>query len=296
MGQLPGRDHHTSRAKAWAAPFPGAAGDALLSPQAAAVPVLLLASVLWLRLQGASQGVLLFDGAIAAVVFAAAAVSSIAGFAFSPLAGTLLIYLLPAPAALVSLLATCSIAIQLYTVASLWRSIDWRRLAPFLAGGAVTLPFGLYALVHAAPEPYRLGLGGFVIVYGLYVALGPKRLRLRPSTAGDAIAGALGGISGGLAAFPGAPVTIWCGLCGGDKTTQRSIYQPYILLMQVAAMLLLPLLQPTAGLRLDSLPYAPAALAGAMVGLAIFRRLSDLQFRWVVLALLMISGVGLLYH
>ncbi len=36
-------------------------------------------------------------------------------------------------------------------------------------------------------------------------------------------------ITGGLAGFPGAFVTIWCGLKGWDKAHQRGVYQPFIL-------------------------------------------------------------------
>jgi hypothetical protein len=46
------------------------------------------------------------------------------------------------------------------------------------------------------------------------------------------VAGALSGFvarNGGLAEFPGAFVTIWCGLNGWDKARQRGVYQPFIL-------------------------------------------------------------------
>ena len=60
----------------------------------------------------------------------------------------------------------------------------------------------------------------------------------------DALAGALGGITGPLAAFPGAGVTIWCGMRGWDKVEQRAVYQPYILIMQLIGVSTLYLLQP----------------------------------------------------
>ena len=45
--------------------------------------------------------------------------------------------------------------------------------------------------------------------------------------------GSLGGITGPLAALPGAFVAIWCGMRGWDKVVQRSVYQPFILIMQL---------------------------------------------------------------
>ena len=55
----------------------------------------------------------------------------------------------------------------------------------------------------------------------------------------DGVAGFLGGVTGGAAAFPGAFVTIWCGFKGFSKERQRGIYQPFILIVQVAAVAVL---------------------------------------------------------
>src|SRR5713226_3313695 len=64
-------------------------------------------------------------------VFVASTVSSIAGFAFSALCGALLFHLMNSPVYAVHVMIVCSIAIQLLSVATLWRSIDWRSLGFF---------------------------------------------------------------------------------------------------------------------------------------------------------------------
>ncbi|MDB5374602.1 MAG: sulfite exporter TauE/SafE [Belnapia sp.] len=66
----------------------------------------------------------------------------------------------------------------------------------------------------------------------------PRRLALP----GALLAGAVGGITGGPAAFPAALVVIWCGLLGWPKIRQRAVFQPYILVMQVATLGLIRLL------------------------------------------------------
>jgi uncharacterized membrane protein YfcA len=43
-----------------------------------------------------------------------------------------------------------------------------------------------------------------------------------------------------------------------------------------------------------ALAFVPAALLGARFGLRIFKRLSDRQFEFVVNALLIVSGIGLM--
>jgi hypothetical protein len=117
------------------------------------------------------------------------------------------------------------------------------------------------------------------------------------SPVGDYIAGFLGGVTGGFAAFPGAFVTIWCGLKGWTKDQQRGVYQPFILIMQVLALVLIFFAQsggpPGDSIDLLTISYVPAALLGTWCGIAIFRRLTEIQFAQSVNLLLIVSGVGL---
>jgi len=231
-------------------------------------------------------------------VFAASTISSIAGFAFSALCGAMLFHLMESPVYAVDVMIVCSIAIQMLSVATLWRSIDWRSLGIFLVGGFLGVPAGVYLLLHLPTAIYRDVIGSLLIVYGSYLLL---RWPVRSLPAGpqwDVCAGFLGGITGGLAGFPGAFVTIWCGLKGWDKAHQRGVYQPFILSMQPVTLIAIHLMRPPASTsaQLDwkTLAFVPAALLGAWFGLRIFKRLSDRQFELVVNALLILSGIGLM--
>ncbi len=233
------------------------------------------------------------------MVLVASAVSSVIGFAFSALCGALLFHVIESPVYAVQVMIICSIAIQMFGVAALWRSIDWRSLRAFLIGGLPGVPVGVYLLTHLPTGAYKSVLGALLIAYGIYVAL---RRPVRPLPAGpfaDACVGFLGGLTGGLAGFPGASVTIWCGLKGWDKARQRGVYQPFILCMQPVSLLVIQLMLPvsTTAARLDwqTLAFIPAALAGAWLGLCIFKRLSDRQFELAVNALLVLSGVSLAF-
>src|SRR6266702_5622 len=227
-------------------------------------------------------------------VFVAATVSSIAGFAFSALCGALLFHLMDSPVYAVNVMIVCSIAIQSLSVSALWRSIDWRSLPIFLTGGVLGVPAGVYLLLHLPTGAYRNVIGGLLITYGGYLLL--RLLRMGPLS--DACAGFLGGLTGGLAGFPGAFVTIWCGLKGWDKARQRGVYQPFILCMQPVSLIAIYLMRPSsstaAQLDWKTLAFVPAALLGAWFGLRIFKRLSDRQFELVVNALLIMSGIGLI--
>jgi len=231
-------------------------------------------------------------------VFAASTISSIAGFAFSALCGALLFHLMDSPVYAVQVMIICSIAIQLLSVAALWRSIDWRSLPIFLIGGVPGVPVGAYLLLHLQTGTYRDIIGILLIVYGGYLLLRLPTRTLQTGPLADACAGFLGGLTGGLAGFPGAFVTIWCGLKGWDKAHQRGVYQPFILCMQPVSLIVIYLMRPAsasaAQLDWKTLAFVPAALLGAWFGLRIFRRLSDRQFEIAVNALLILSGIGLI--
>jgi uncharacterized membrane protein YfcA len=162
-----------------------------------------------------------------------------------------------------------------------------------IAAGAATVPLGIWMLTHADGRFYAAGLGAFLAAYAvtLMLDLGPRGVRDSPW--GDAIAGALGGITGGLAGFPGVFVTIWCAMRGGGKLQQRAVYQPYILVMQVVTLACLYWTEPGGIRDVRGLVMVPFALIGAIAGLAVFHRMTNAQFRVALSALLAISGAAL---
>ena len=273
----------------------GLTGD----PSPLAMIVVAVAGIGFLVAEGAVLSAQGAHGIVYAMiaVFAASTVSSIAGFAFSALCGALLFHLMDTPVYAVHVMIVCSIAIQMLSVATLWRTIDWRCLAVFLIGGLLGVPAGVYLLLHLPTTTYRTVIGSLLIIYGSYLLLRPPARSLRLGRVSDVCAGFLGGITGGLAGFPGAFVTIWCGLKGWDKARQRGVYQPFILSMQPVTLITIQLMRPASSVQaqLDWKVFAfvPAALLGAWFGLRIFKRLSDRQFELVVNALLIASGIGL---
>jgi uncharacterized membrane protein YfcA len=234
-------------------------------------------------------------------VLAASALSSIAGFAFSAICGAMLLHLLEGPVRIVQILILCSIAIQSLSVWALRRDTDWRALPPFLAGGVLGLPGGVWLLLHLDQAAHARLIGLLLAGYALHMLLRrrpppPVAPRRQGGPAADALAGLLGGVTGGLAGFPGAFVTIWCGMKGWDKARQRGVYQPFILIMQLLALGAIQAAAPAGsapGLDAASLACLPAALLGTCCGLAVFRRLDDRQFGTAVALLLLASGLGL---
>src|SRR5258707_6314849 len=106
------------------------------------------------------------------------------------------------PVRTVCVMIMCSIAIQMLSVATLWRAIEWKNLGIFLVGGFLGVPAGVYLLLHLPTATYRDVIGGLLIVYGSYLLLRWPVRALRMGSLSDACAGFLGGLTCGLARFP----------------------------------------------------------------------------------------------
>jgi uncharacterized membrane protein YfcA len=198
----------------------------------------------------------------------------------------------------VQIMMVCSVGGQSLMVWVLRRDIPWRALSVFLAGAGVGLPLGIFVLLHARPAVYVHAVGLLIVLYGVFMMVRPSATVRRQNALFDAAAGFLGGVTGGAAAFPGAFVTIWCGFKGWPKEKQRALYQPFILIVQLAAIavMALPGVAPEGrpAFDFDGVVHLPAMLLGAAIGMAFFRRLSDRQFTLAVNLLLVVSGLSLL--
>jgi uncharacterized membrane protein YfcA len=237
----------------------------------------------------------LFYLALTSGIFAGAIVSGFAGFAFSAVAGIVLMHLL-VPGEAVPLMMACSIAVQLIGMVTLRRCMDWRTSLPFLIGGAAGIPPAVYLLHHMDTWTLRIGFGLFIAAYACYMLVCPTFSffqKSRPAGAAAAV-GFAGGLIGGLTAMPGAAPTIWCNLCGMPKDEQRGVVQPYIMIMQCIAIVVL---LGSGGLSratlFNTMVGLPALAAGTAIGIYLFRRASPASYRRVVLSLLFAGGIGL---
>ena len=232
---------------------------------------------------------------VSAGIFAGALVSGLMGFAFSAVAGAVLLHVLP-PTEAVPLMMACSILTQSVSLFALRRSVQWRGSAKLIAGGMVGVLPAIWLLYHVDAKIFRIGFGAFLVAYAAWMLLRPRSEALRAAAGRvhDAVVGFGGGLVGGLTAMPGALPTIWCDLRGLPKEQQRGLVQPYIAAMQVFALaVMLSRNTLSTAALLDLTLVLPALAAGAVLGLVLFRRVSDVGFRSAALGILAVSGVML---
>jgi uncharacterized membrane protein YfcA len=227
--------------------------------------------------------------------FAAALVAGLAGFAFGIVAAGIWLHVIT-PVETASLIVGFGLIVQGLAVWKLRNALDWRKLWAFVAGGALGVPLGVAILGWTNPAHVRAGIGAVLVLYALYGLARPKMQPVAGGPLRDAGVGFLNGILGGITGFAGIVVTIWCGLRGWPKDVQRAVFQP----VGVATFIMCAawlggtgaISAHTVELFLLGLPFL---LAGTWLGLKLYGRLDEDGFRKTVLALLLVSGVALLW-
>jgi uncharacterized protein len=201
------------------------------------------------------------------------------------------------PVVAAQLVCAASVIGHVSTLPAIWAAIDWRRLAPMLVAGLLGVPAGIWVLPLISLPTFKLAVGIVLIVYCVFMLFAAGRVRLSAGGRGaEAAIGLVGGFLGGLAGLSGALPTIWAALKGWPKEERRVFFQAFNMVV-LSAMLLASFLQGLIGMRsLMAVAIAlPGTLIGAWLGSRVYRRLDDRRFDRLVLALLLLSGLSLVW-
>jgi len=231
-------------------------------------------------------------------VFGAATLQSATGIGFGVIAGPVLLVILNDNTAIqVSIFLNLLIALLL--APTLRRSADRRLLSRLLLGTAIGSPLGL--LIYLSMDIGMLkAFAGVVVLFTLFFVV--RSNRTVSTTAEPARSrfvqisiGTIAGVMGGSLAMPGPVPAAWMSAVGYRKETIRAT----ILLMFVFAYAVALVLQYSlAGISGNTLwlciVHTPATIAGVLVGSVMSSRISEQTFRWLLMAVLIMTGVMLL--
>jgi uncharacterized membrane protein YfcA len=239
---------------------------------------------------GITVGVLMF-GALAGGF-----VSGLAGFGTALMALGIWLYVVT-PDVAVQLVLICSVIAQTWTMPSIWRSIDFKLVWPFLVGGLAGVPLGTLLVAYADPRLFKLSVGILLLIFpaALYFQRAPMALSIGGKVADTGI-GFAGGVLGGLAGLSGPVPILWASVRGWDKGERRGLFQVFNWTILTAAFVV----QAGSGLVTRetmwlALLVLPGTIGGAWLGTRTYHALSDGNFRDVVLGLLFLSGITLVW-
>ncbi|SDS70293.1 sulfite exporter TauE/SafE family protein [Bradyrhizobium canariense] len=233
---------------------------------------------------------------LSVAVFFGAFVSSLAGFAFSAVAGAILLHVLQ-PLEAIPLMMACSIGVQAANLWALRKNIRWKESSILIFGGLLGIPVAVWLLDNTDAHTFREGFGLAVATYAGYMLSRPSLAdQQQMKRSGNALVGFGGGLIGGLTAMPGALPTIWCDMHGVSKNQQRGLVQPFIAVMQISALALMLFRHDLSRTVLVNFALSvPALLAGSALGIIAFRNVNEMTFRRIILAILLVSGILLVF-
>ena len=237
------------------------------------------------------------------ILFVSGLMSGLSGFGFSAIGAGCLLFIEPiTEAPLLQTLSTCN---QLLALKQLredmpksWKAF-WDGPGFCVIGGMPGSFLGIWMLSHLPAEQLMKIFGVLLVLYSIYSMFKPAGAKIRgfdgPVT--GAIVGFIGGAIGGFTAFPGAAVVVWTSLRDLPKAKNRAIVQPYIIMSQIFSLILIALLHSnylSYHYWMLLLMTLPVVLPGTAIGVMLYRRISDVNFKRVCYLLLGLSGVALL--
>ena len=185
---------------------------------------------------------------------------------------------------------------QVIAAVTVRRGFDPRLLLPFVLGGLVGVPVGVWLLPRIDAVAFKAGLGALLVVWCSAMLMARRLPRLRwGGRVADGVSGLLGGVCGGIGGFTGPVPTLWCTLRGLERDVQRSIVQNFNLSMLAVSFAVHAAAGHVTAAMLPLLALvAVCVLVPVLLGARLYVGISDAAFRQLVLALLTASGLALM--
>lgn len=222
-------------------------------------------------------------------------VQGLTGFAFALVAMSFWVWALPP-----------QLAAPLVVFASLWSHIialskerphqlNVSLVLPYIIAGLIGVPLGTYLLHQINAQTFKLILGLFLLVWCPVMYFAPEFKSLKSlGKKADAMIGFLGGVLGGLGGFCGSLPSAWVMLKGLSKIEQRYILRHFNFGIQLFTFAVY-IFQGT--VQFQQWPYILALMVSvtipAILGAQLFYKISEKQFKHIVLSLLFASGAFL---
>lgn len=222
-------------------------------------------------------------------------INGFAGFGTSLFALGWWLQVMP-PLQAVAVVLAMSVISGVQGVVAVRRAIQWPRLLRFLLPALIGVPIGLQILEQINADHLKIGVAAFLLTYGGFFTFRRNLPSLaRPTPIVDSSVGFLGGVLGAIAGLSGALPTMWLSMRSWPKEQTRAVLQPFNVIVLGLSALMLAWSGAYGRETLITMVVAlPVTMVAAQIGLWTFRRLSDAQFRRLLIIMMFLSGLMLL--
>ncbi|QCO56063.1 sulfite exporter TauE/SafE family protein [Pseudorhodobacter turbinis] len=168
-----------------------------------------------------------------------------------------------------------------------------KRLMIFLLPAILGVPLGIELLSSIDAGVLKIGVAAFLLLYGSFFIVRRNLPSFeRPTPVIDAAIGFLSGVLGGAASLSGALPTMWCAMRPWTKQETRAVLQPFnVVILLLTAVFLAWRGAYTRETLLILTVALPITMVAAQIGIFVFHRLTDVQFRRLLIALMFLSGI-----
>jgi uncharacterized membrane protein YfcA len=222
-------------------------------------------------------------------------VNGLAGFGTALFALGWWLQVMP-PLQAVAVVLAMSVVSGIQGVIVVRRAIEWPRLLRFLLPALVGIPIGLQILERINADHLKIVVALFLLAYGGFFTLrGTLPSLSRPTLVVDSGVGFVSGILGAIAGLSGALPTMWLSMRDWPKEQTRAVLQPFNVVVLGLSALMLAWNGAYGRETLLTMAVAlPATMIAAQAGLWTFKRLTDTQFRRLLVVMMFVSGLLLL--
>ncbi|MEM7777117.1 MAG: sulfite exporter TauE/SafE family protein [Pseudomonadota bacterium] len=201
-----------------------------------------------------------------------------------------------APPVAAQLAAAAAVIGQIQTIRVIWPAVRWRNLGHFVIAGLIGVPIGTLLLPMVPADVFKLGVGIFLVGFCAFMLLARQTwLLTKRRFFGDVAIGFGGGVLGGLSGLPGPLPIAWASLHDWPRDEKRALFQVFnfaVLSAMLAASAVAGLM--TSAVFIGMAIVVPGVLLGNHIGVIVYRRLDARRFDRIVLAILLLSGLGLI--
>lgn len=219
-------------------------------------------------------------------------VQGLTGFAFALIAMSFWVWILP-PQVSAPLVVFASLWCHLISLSKEHKHYFKKSLIlPYIIAGLIGVPLGTYLLDIVNAEIFKLILGLFLMLWCPTMYFSPQlNFMNHLGKKSDACIGFMGGVLGGLGGFCGALPSAWVMLKKLPKDQQRYILRHFNFAIQLFTIMVYLWRGTIDSSHLTFIGVIILAVSlPAILGAQLFYKISERQFKHVVLSLLFASG------